>query len=167
MAIYPDPIRGGDNGESAWQTCLCDTQNCMYILDTCSSTELHVSKAMHVLLALCCWVGLSSMCYISIIHTNAHVDVHLCTCSPIPLIWQGNWYCNSGVSMTKDYMMHAVLVMCDVRNPDSTPHATNTRAKLVELLTPDVMAEKPMYGFEQVCGCARTSFCPVGGHMLL
>ena len=38
----------------------------------------------------------------------------------------------------KDYMMRAVLVMCDVRNPDSTPHATNTRAKLVELLTPDV-----------------------------
>lgn len=45
----------------------------------------------------------------------------------------------------------AVLVMCDILNPDSTPHATNTRAPLVELLTPDVMAEKPMYGFEQVC----------------
>ncbi len=44
----------------------------------------------------------------------------------------------------------AVLVMCDVLNPDSSPHATNTRAKLVELLTPDVVAEKPMYGFEQV-----------------
>ena len=59
-------------------------------------------------------------------------------------------------------MLHAVLVMCDVRNPDSTPHATNTRAKLVDLLTPDVVAEKPMYGFEQVRSCTRTPPCPVG-----
>ena len=53
-------------------------------------------------------------------------------------------------------MVGAVLVMCDVRNPDSTPHATNTRAKLVELLTPDVVAEKPMYGFEQVRSSTST-----------
>ena len=49
--------------------------------------------------------------------------------------------------------------MCDVRNPDSTPHATNTRAKLVELLTPDVVAEKPMYGFEQVRSLASIHAC--------
>lgn len=47
--------------------------------------------------------------------------------------------------------MFAVLIVCDVLNPDSTPHETNTRAQLVELLTPDVRAEKPLYGFEQVC----------------
>jgi len=34
-----------------------------------------------------------------------------------------------------------VLVMCEVLNPDSTPHATNTRAGLRELLTADVVAE--------------------------
>jgi hypothetical protein len=44
----------------------------------------------------------------------------------------------------------AVLIICSVLNPDSTPHETNTRAKLEELLTPDVVAEKPLYGFEQV-----------------
>jgi len=44
----------------------------------------------------------------------------------------------------------AVLIVCDVLNPDGSPHETNTRAKLVELLTPDVIAEKPLYGFEQV-----------------
>ena len=43
----------------------------------------------------------------------------------------------------------AVLVMCDVLYPDSSPHITNTRALLVKLLTPDVVAEKPMFGFEQ------------------
>ena len=43
----------------------------------------------------------------------------------------------------------AVLVMCDVLYPDSSPHITNTRALLVELLSPDVVAEKPMFGFEQ------------------
>ncbi|CAL8472158.1 g11700 [Coccomyxa elongata] len=42
-----------------------------------------------------------------------------------------------------------VLIVCDVLNPDGTPHDTNTRAQLVELLTPDVIAEKPLYGFEQ------------------
>ncbi len=43
-----------------------------------------------------------------------------------------------------------MLIVCDVLNPDGTPHDTNTRAKLVELLTPDVVAEQPLYGFEQV-----------------
>jgi hypothetical protein len=49
--------------------------------------------------------------------------------------------------------------MCDVLNPDGSPHETNTRAKLVELLTPDVVAERPLYGFEQ----ARFNFycCPI------
>lgn len=43
-----------------------------------------------------------------------------------------------------------MLIVCDVLNPDGSPHETNTRARLVELLTPDVIAEKPLYGFEQV-----------------
>ena len=44
----------------------------------------------------------------------------------------------------------AVLVMCDVLNPDGSPHETNTRAKLADLLTSDVTAQQPLYGFEQV-----------------
>lgn len=52
----------------------------------------------------------------------------------------------------------AVLIVCDVLNPDGTPHDTNTRAQLVELLTPDVVAEKPLYGFEQVR--SHPSCCP-------
>ena len=40
--------------------------------------------------------------------------------------------------------------MCDVLNPDGSPHDTNTRAKLAELLTSDVTAQQPLYGFEQV-----------------
>ena len=56
----------------------------------------------------------------------------------------------------------AVLVMCDVLNPDGSPHETNTRARLVELLTPDVVAERPLYGFEQarqikLCGRPRSA----------
>lgn len=42
-----------------------------------------------------------------------------------------------------------VLIMCDVLTPDGTPHETNTRAPLVELLTPDVVALTPWFGFEQ------------------
>lgn len=43
-----------------------------------------------------------------------------------------------------------VLVMCEVLNPDGTPHETNTRAGLRELLTPDVIEQECLYGFEQV-----------------
>ncbi|KAK9821964.1 hypothetical protein WJX81_006441 [Elliptochloris bilobata] len=42
-----------------------------------------------------------------------------------------------------------VLVLCSVYNPDNTAHATNTRALLENLLTPAMIAEKPLYGFEQ------------------
>ncbi len=42
-----------------------------------------------------------------------------------------------------------VLVMCEVYNPDGTPHETNTRAKLRDVLTDKVKAEEPLYGFEQ------------------
>jgi glutamine synthetase len=42
-----------------------------------------------------------------------------------------------------------VLVLCEVLNPDSTPHETNTRRKIEELLTPDVLAEETLFGFEQ------------------
>ena len=52
-----------------------------------------------------------------------------------------------------------VLVMCEVMNPDSTPHATNTRAALADLLTDDVKAEAPLYGFEQ----EYTMLTPAGG----
>jgi hypothetical protein len=42
-----------------------------------------------------------------------------------------------------------VLVLCSVYNPDDTPHVTNTRAMLENMLTPAMLAEKPLYGFEQ------------------
>lgn len=43
----------------------------------------------------------------------------------------------------------AVLVLCEVLNPDSTPHATNTRRKVQDLLSPQVLAEETLFGFEQ------------------
>lgn len=43
-----------------------------------------------------------------------------------------------------------MLVLCEVFNPDGTPHETNTRAKLEALIDDKVRAEKPWYGFEQV-----------------
>jgi glutamine synthetase len=42
-----------------------------------------------------------------------------------------------------------VLVMCEVLNPDGTPHETNTRSPLEKCLTEKVLAEKCLYGFEQ------------------
>ena len=42
-----------------------------------------------------------------------------------------------------------VLVLCEVMNPDGTPHATNTRNKLVALLDDEIKKEAPLYGFEQ------------------
>lgn len=41
------------------------------------------------------------------------------------------------------------MIMCEVYNPDGTPHETNTRAKLREVITDKVKAEEPLYGFEQ------------------
>lgn len=41
------------------------------------------------------------------------------------------------------------LVMCEVMAPDGTPHPSNTRAQLEALLTPEIIAAKPLYGFEQ------------------
>ncbi len=42
-----------------------------------------------------------------------------------------------------------VLVMCEVYAPDGTPHPTNTRAKLREIIDDKVVAEDCWYGFEQ------------------
>lgn len=42
-----------------------------------------------------------------------------------------------------------VLVMCEVLKPDSSPHPTNTRALLAALIDSSVVAEAPLYGFEQ------------------
>ena len=68
------------------------------------------------------------------------------------------WWCQPYILGGGDVLAcAAVLIVCDVLNPDGTPHATNTRAQLVELLSPDVVAEKPLYGFEQVC--PRPSCC--------
>lgn len=43
---------------------------------------------------------------------------------------------------------NGVLVLCDVLNPDLTPHPTNTRAKLIDSMISNGSAE-PFVGFEQ------------------
>ena len=43
----------------------------------------------------------------------------------------------------------SVLVLCMVMNPDSTPHETNHRAALMDILDDEIKAEEPLYGFEQ------------------
>ncbi len=42
-----------------------------------------------------------------------------------------------------------VLVMCEVMNPDGTPHSTNTRASLRAVLDAGASATEPYFGFEQ------------------
>lgn len=42
-----------------------------------------------------------------------------------------------------------VLVLCEVLNPDGTPHATNTRRLVADILSPEVLAEETLFGFEQ------------------
>ena len=44
---------------------------------------------------------------------------------------------------------NSLLVLCEVMNPDGTPHATNTRAQLRAVLDAKVTAEAPLFGFEQ------------------
>ena len=41
------------------------------------------------------------------------------------------------------------LVMCEVMNPDGTPHSSNTRAKLREVLDGGADKHEPWFGFEQ------------------
>jgi glutamine synthetase len=41
------------------------------------------------------------------------------------------------------------LVLCEVLNPDGTPHATNTRARLREVLAAGAAEHEPWLGFEQ------------------
>lgn len=41
------------------------------------------------------------------------------------------------------------LVMCEVLNPDGTPHETNVRAQLREVLVNGAAADEPWFGFEQ------------------
>ena len=42
-----------------------------------------------------------------------------------------------------------VLVMCEVFSPDGTPHPTNTRAQLREIMSDKVKESQPWFGFEQ------------------
>lgn len=41
------------------------------------------------------------------------------------------------------------LVLCEVFNPDGTPHSTNTRAQLRQILDSNIKVEEPWIGFEQ------------------
>lgn len=43
----------------------------------------------------------------------------------------------------------SVIVLCMVMNPDGTPHETNHRQPLMDLLDDEILAEEPLYGFEQ------------------
>lgn len=42
-----------------------------------------------------------------------------------------------------------VLVLCEVYNPDGSPHETNTRSQLRGVINDKVKDEDPLYGFEQ------------------
>jgi hypothetical protein len=42
-----------------------------------------------------------------------------------------------------------LLVLCEVMNPDGTPHATNTRAQLRAVIDNKVSSEAPLFGWEQ------------------
>jgi glutamine synthetase len=42
-----------------------------------------------------------------------------------------------------------VLVLCEVFNPDGTPHSTNSRARLREILDAGAAESEPYFGFEQ------------------
>ncbi len=42
-----------------------------------------------------------------------------------------------------------LLVLCEVMNPDGTPHATNTRAQLRAVIDNKVTSEAPLFGWEQ------------------
>ena len=42
-----------------------------------------------------------------------------------------------------------LLVLCEVMNPDGTPHATNTRAQLRAVIDNKVASEAPLFGWEQ------------------
>ena len=44
---------------------------------------------------------------------------------------------------------NSCLVLCEVANPDGTPHASNTRARLREVLDAGAANEDPWFGFEQ------------------
>ena len=41
------------------------------------------------------------------------------------------------------------LVLCEVFNPDGSPHPSNTRAKLIAAMTDDCRSQDPWIGFEQ------------------
>jgi len=62
-----------------------------------------------------------------------------------------------------------VLVMCDVLDPDSVPHVSNTRAMLEAIINDKVKAERPLFGFEQEYtmlgkGGAHPYGWPIGGY---
>ena len=62
-----------------------------------------------------------------------------------------------------------VLVMCDVLDPDSVPHVSNTRAMLAAIINDKVKAERPLFGFEQEYtmlgkGGAHPYGWPIGGY---
>ena len=42
-----------------------------------------------------------------------------------------------------------MLVLCEVLNADGTPHATNTRRPIANILSPQILAEEVLFGFEQ------------------
>lgn len=62
----------------------------------------------------------------------------------------GWWLCRP-VRITPDPIRggDSVMVLCEVLNPDGTPHETNYRSTLVEQITSDVLEQECLFGFEQ------------------
>jgi glutamine synthetase len=44
---------------------------------------------------------------------------------------------------------NSVLVLCMVMDPEGEPHSTNYRQPLMDLLDDEILAEEPLFGFEQ------------------
>ena len=118
VAVYPDPIRGGENGAPT------SPSRCLHAGHRHGGSQCGPVSAE---VAACLLDGAA-----------ASAGDMTCAATACMQAWK--------VLLLRN----AVLVMCDVLNPDGSPHDTNTRARLVELLTPDVVAERPLYGFEQV-----------------
>jgi hypothetical protein len=55
----------------------------------------------------------------------------------------------------------SVLVLCMVMNPDGSPHETNYRQALMDILDDEILAQEPLYGFEQACSLLLACLLPL------
>jgi hypothetical protein len=52
-----------------------------------------------------------------------------------------------------------VLVLCEVLNSDGTPHRTNSRAALQQVVDSSTGSAEPLFGFEQVSRLVNVTDC--------